>query len=113
MLRHARTNNIEGFRRGQRCHWRDRLLPDAVHGAPDPLNASTASLRLAEQSSLGDPLRETNMKPLIALAFVLMWLTLGVAMTACSDDSVGSDYYENDVHGGYPGPGTRTPGRDS
>jgi hypothetical protein len=51
------------------------------------------------------------MKPLIALAIVLMWLTLGFVMTACSDD--GGDYYENDIHGGYPGPGTRSPGRDS
>ena len=52
------------------------------------------------------------MKALIALAFVLMWLTLGVALTACSDDDVGGDYYENDTHGGYPGPGTRTQNRD-
>jgi hypothetical protein len=52
------------------------------------------------------------MKPLIALAIVLMWLTLGFVMTACSDD-VGGDYYENEIHGGYPGPGTRSPGRDS
>jgi hypothetical protein len=48
------------------------------------------------------------MKALTALALVLLWLTLGAAMTACSDDNaVGSDYYENDVHGGYPGPGVR------
>jgi hypothetical protein len=52
------------------------------------------------------------MKPLIALAFVLTWLTLGVVLTACSDDGVGQDYYENDTHGGYPGPGTRTQNRD-
>ena len=52
------------------------------------------------------------MKPLITLAFVLMWLTLGVAVTACSDD-VGGNYYENETHRGYPGPGTTTQGRDS
>jgi hypothetical protein len=52
------------------------------------------------------------MKALIALAFVLMWLTLGVSLTACSND-VGADYYENDSHGGYPGPGVRTQNRDS
>jgi hypothetical protein len=56
--------------------------------------------------------RETTMKPLIALALVLMWLTLGFVMAACSDDT-GGDYYENEIHGGYPGPGTRSPGRDS
>jgi hypothetical protein len=48
------------------------------------------------------------MRPLIALTLFAMWLALGVAMTACSDDS-GGDYYENDVHHGYPGPGTETP----
>jgi hypothetical protein len=53
------------------------------------------------------------MKPLIALAFVVMWLMLGVAVTACSNDGVGGDYYENDTHGGYPGPGVRTQNRDS
>lgn len=52
------------------------------------------------------------MKALIALAIMLMWLTLGFAMTACSDDSVGDDYYENDLHGGYPGPATRDPKSD-
>lgn len=52
-------------------------------------------------------------KPLVALALVLMWLTFGVVMTACSSDEVGGDYYENDVHSGYPGPGTKSPGRDS
>lgn len=52
------------------------------------------------------------MKPLIALALMLMWLTLGVAMTACSNDGVGEDYYENDLHGGYPGPGVRDPRSD-
>jgi hypothetical protein len=52
------------------------------------------------------------MKPLIMLALFVSWLLVGVALTACSDD-VGADYYENDTHGGYPGPGTRTQGRDS
>jgi hypothetical protein len=51
------------------------------------------------------------MKAMIALAFVLMWLTLGVALSACSD--TGGDFYENDTHGGYPGPGVRTQNRDS
>jgi hypothetical protein len=53
------------------------------------------------------------MKALVTLAFVLAWLTLGVAMTACSSDEVGQDYYENDNHHGYPGPATTTVGRDS
>jgi hypothetical protein len=52
------------------------------------------------------------MKPLIALTFIVMSLLLGVAVTACSDD-VGADYYENETHRGYPGPGTTSPGRDS
>lgn len=52
------------------------------------------------------------MKPLIALAIVLAWLSLGIAVSACSDDGVGQDYYENDQHGGYPGPATRTQNRD-
>lgn len=51
------------------------------------------------------------MKPLLALALIVMSLMLGVAMTACSDD-IGGDYYENDTHRGYPGPGTTSPGRD-
>jgi hypothetical protein len=51
------------------------------------------------------------MKPLLALALFVAWLLVGVAMTACSDQ-VGGDYYENETHGGYPGPGTRTPGRE-
>jgi hypothetical protein len=53
------------------------------------------------------------MKALVMLALVLMWLTLGVAMTACSSDGVGEDYYENESHHGYPGPGTTTLNRDS
>ena len=48
------------------------------------------------------------MKPLIALAFVLMSLLLGVALTAC--DEAGGDYYDNDNHHGYPGPAVVTPG---
>jgi hypothetical protein len=52
------------------------------------------------------------MKALIAFAFIFASLALGVALSACSDD-VGGNYYENEVHGGYPGPGTRTPGRGS
>ena len=49
------------------------------------------------------------MKALTALAILLMSL-LSIAATACSDD--GGNYYENDIHGGYPGPGTRSPNRD-
>lgn len=49
------------------------------------------------------------MKAVIALVLTLMWLTLGAALTACSDEDVGGDYYENDLHGGYPGPATRDP----
>jgi hypothetical protein len=43
-----------------------------------------------------------------ALAFVLMSL-LSIAATACSDTA--SDVYDNDTHGGYPGPGTRSQNR--
>ena len=49
------------------------------------------------------------MKPLLALALIVMTLMLGVAMTACSDDDMGGDYYENDLHHGYPGPGVTDP----
>ena len=52
------------------------------------------------------------MKALFAIGLMLMWLTLGVAMTACSEDGVGGDYYENDLHGGYPGPAVRDPRSD-
>ena len=48
------------------------------------------------------------MKPLIAMTLIAVSLMLGVALTACSDDT-GTDYYENDVHRGYPGPGATTP----
>jgi hypothetical protein len=50
------------------------------------------------------------MRPLIALAFIVMSL-LGFAITAC--EPMSNDVYENDTHGGYPGPGTRTQNRDS
>jgi hypothetical protein len=53
------------------------------------------------------------MKVWIALAVIVMSLMMGVVLTACSDDSVGDDYYENETHRGYPGPGVTTPGRDS
>ena len=52
------------------------------------------------------------MKPLALLAVVLMWLTLGTVLSACSGDEVGGDYYENELHGGYPGPATRSPRND-
>ena len=58
------------------------------------------------------PTGETDMKALVAFAFIVASLALGVALSACADQEVGSSYYENDVHGGYPGPGTRTPGRE-
>ena len=51
------------------------------------------------------------MKPLIMLALFVSWVLVGVALSACSDQ-VGADYYENDIHSGYPGPGTKSPGRD-
>ena len=57
--------------------------------------------------------RETNMRALTALAVIVMSLMLGVALTACSNDGTGEDYYENDTHHGYPGPGIQSPGRDS
>jgi hypothetical protein len=49
------------------------------------------------------------MRVWIALAFILMSLT-SIAATACSDAA--GDVYDNDTHGGYPGPGTRTQNRD-
>ncbi|HML09392.1 MAG TPA: hypothetical protein VK432_00930 [Stellaceae bacterium] len=52
------------------------------------------------------------MKSLVTLVLFLTWLMLGVAMTACSSDDVGDDYYENETHHGYPGPATTTLGRD-
>jgi hypothetical protein len=67
--------------------------------------------RHARRNDTEGSFRETNMKPLIALVFILTSLVLGVAVTACSDD-VGGDYYENEIHNGYPGPGTKSPGRD-
>jgi hypothetical protein len=50
------------------------------------------------------------MKRSVCLALVLMAL-LGIAATACSEAP--GDYYENDTHSGYPGPGTKTNNRDS
>jgi hypothetical protein len=60
--------------------------PFGVHGAP--------------------PYEKVTMKSLTALAFLLMSL-LAIAATACSQPN--GDYYENDKHGGYPGPGTLSP----
>jgi hypothetical protein len=48
------------------------------------------------------------MKPLALLAVVLTWLSLGAVLSACSSDEVSGDYYENELHGGYPGPATRS-----
>jgi hypothetical protein len=53
-----------------------------------------------------EPGEETSMKPLIALAFVLMSL-LGIALAACEEPD--ADVYDNEIHNGYPGPGTKTP----
>ena len=52
------------------------------------------------------------MRHLFALAFFVVTLLLGFSLTACSNDDggVSNDYYENNVHHGYPGPGTQTPG---
>ncbi len=51
------------------------------------------------------------MRNLFALTFFVMSLLLGIALTACADnDGVSNDYYENDIHHGYPGPGAMTPG---
>jgi len=52
------------------------------------------------------------MRASIALAIIVVSLMMGIVLTACSDD-VGNDYYENETHRGYPGPGTTSPGRDS
>jgi hypothetical protein len=51
------------------------------------------------------------MRHLLALTFFVVTLLLGFSLTACSDDdAVSNEYYENNVHHGYPGPGTQTPG---
>lgn len=50
------------------------------------------------------------MRLLMVLAFAAMSL-LSIGISACQQMS--SDVYENDTHGGYPGPGTRTQNRDS
>ena len=55
---------------------------------------------------------ETSMKALMAFSFIVASLMLSAALSACSDE-VGGNYYENEIHSGYPGPGTRSPGRDS
>jgi hypothetical protein len=70
-----------------------------AHDQPQPPVPST--------NRVAGTMRKTTMKPLIAVALVLMSL-FGIAATACSDD-VGQDYYENEIHNGYPGPGTKTP----
>jgi hypothetical protein len=39
---------------------------------------------------------------------------LGATLIACaSPSSAPGDYYENDLHGGYPGPAPKTNDRDS
>jgi hypothetical protein len=63
---------------------------------------------LLEQLGSESSLRGEIMRNLFALAFFVMSLMLGLALTACSDDTDG-DYYENDIHRGYPGPGATTP----
>ena len=49
------------------------------------------------------------MRALIALALILAALTLGGMLTACSSDDASADYYDNDLHHGYPGPGVTDP----
>jgi hypothetical protein len=51
------------------------------------------------------------MKKSVCLALILIAL-VSLAATACTDSEAAGDYYDNDTHGGYPGPGTRTLGRD-
>jgi hypothetical protein len=68
---------------------------------------------MVDDASRGTRNRETNMRAWFALAVIVTSLMMGMALTACSDDSVGNDYFENDTHRGYPGPGVTTPGRDS
>lgn len=62
-------------------------------------------------AKIGEAIGEADMKILMALAFIVASLGFGFALSACSDD-VGANYYENDIHGGYPGPGTRTNSRE-
>jgi Spy/CpxP family protein refolding chaperone len=49
------------------------------------------------------------MRRMTALAFALMSL-LSIAAAACSEAP--SDVYDNDIHSGYPGPGTKSNNRD-
>ena len=65
--------------------------------------------RIAERGARdAQRLGRRQMRWMTALAFVLMSL-VSIAATACSDAAV--DTYDNDTHGGYPGPGTRSPNR--
>jgi hypothetical protein len=49
------------------------------------------------------------MRRLVCLGLFVMTL---LAVAACGNAPPSSGYYNNDNHGGYPGPGTRQPGRD-
>jgi hypothetical protein len=46
----------------------------------------------------------------LACVALVLWALLSFAATACSEAS--GDYYENDIHNGYPGPGTKSQNRD-
>jgi hypothetical protein len=96
MTRRARTKNIVETRSefgvtGRPCSWQRELI-----------------------GNRGSRIRqgEKPMRHLFALAFFVVTLLLGFSLTACSNDDggVSNDYYENNVHHGYPGPGTQTPG---
>jgi hypothetical protein len=51
---------------------------------------------------------EIKMKWLMILAFAAMSL-LGIGISAC--EQMSNDVYENEAHGGYPGPSTRVENR--
>jgi hypothetical protein len=54
-------------------------------------------------------MRNVLARSLFTLAFFAMSLLLAGVLTACGDNASDADYYDNDVHHGYPGPGTETP----
>jgi hypothetical protein len=60
----------------------------------------------------GEPMRNILVRNLFALAFFAMSLLFAITLTACGDNASDADYYDNDIHNGYPGPGTKTPNQD-
>ena len=46
------------------------------------------------------------MRKMLALAVLLLALAAGAS---CSNAPVPANYYENDIHRGYPGPGVTDP----